>query len=98
MLKLLNKNMRIIVLTTMCTVVTACSSTSKDMSDEQAALKAKNEQALAESGYKCRSVKLTGSHIATRVCDTRRQRQDREQDAQKMISDVVNGAPPPQSK
>jgi len=98
MFKQLYRNARIIALAAICTFVAACSSTSKEVSDDQQALKAKNEQALAESGYKCKRVKLTGSHISTRICDTRRQREERQQDAQKMISDVVNGALPPESQ
>jgi hypothetical protein len=97
MFKQLYRNARIIALAAICTFVAACSSTSKDVSDDQKALKAKNEQALVESGYKCRRVKLTGSHIPTKVCDTRRQREERQQDAQNMVSDVVNGAIPPGS-
>ncbi|UJF22153.1 hypothetical protein [Shewanella sp. OMA3-2] len=93
-----HSKIKIILSVAMCTFLIACSATKEPLTDEQQALKEKNEAVLAESGYKCKKVKLTGTRIPTKVCETQQQRETRQQDAQKMVADVVNGAPPPQSE
>ncbi|AQS37340.1 hypothetical protein Sps_02182 [Shewanella psychrophila] len=83
------------VLVTIILAATGCTSVADEaMTEEQRALKEKNEQILAESGYRCKRVKQTGSNIPIKICNTRQQRDDRKQDAQKMVDDIVNGAPP----
>ncbi|WP_076408097.1 hypothetical protein [Shewanella sp. UCD-KL12] len=86
------------VMASIILAVTGCSSVADEpMTEEQRLLKEKNDKILAESGYRCKKVKQTGSSIPKRICNTRQQREDRKQDAQKMVDDIVNGAPPPQS-
>lgn len=89
---------RIILSAAVCTFLVACTSSKTPLTSEQQALKEKNEAVIAESGYKCKKVTLTGTRIPTKVCETQQQRETRQQDAQTMVSDVVNGIPPEQSK
>ena len=93
-----HSKIRIILSAVVCTFLVACTSTKTPLTSDQQALKEKNEAALAESGYKCKKVTLTGTRIPVKVCDTQQQREDRQQDAQKMVADVVNGTPPGQSE
>lgn len=78
--------------------ITACSSTdNKQMTAEQTALKTKNEQLLADAGYECRSEKVTGSSIKKRICDTRQQREDRQNSDREAINDLIRQTPAPKS-
>ncbi|GIU42660.1 hypothetical protein [Shewanella algidipiscicola] len=79
-------------------VTTACSTTdNKPMTAEQAALKAKNQQQLADAGYECRSEKVTGSSIKKRICDTRQQREERQNSDRDAINDLIRQTPAPKS-
>ncbi|QYK02496.1 hypothetical protein [Shewanella psychrotolerans] len=75
--------------------ISACSSTdNKPMTEEQLALKAKNQQKLADAGYECRKQKVTGSSIKVKVCDTRKQREDRQNSDREAINDIIRQTPP----
>ena len=84
-----------VTLSVLMFAMTACSSTdNKPMTEEQMALKAKNEQKLADAGYECRKQKVTGSSIKVKVCDTRQQREDRQNSDREAINDIIRQTPP----
>jgi hypothetical protein len=96
--KLVSRTSRNLVKTAGLTLImlatTACSTNDKPMTAEQQALKAKNEQKLAEAGYECRREKVTGSSIKVKVCDTRRQREERQHADREAINDIIRKTPP----
>lgn len=80
-----------------CAVAGCSSVADESMTDEQRELKEKNQKVLADSGYRCKRVRKTGSNIPVKICNTQQQRNDRQEDAKKMVDDIVNSAPPPES-
>lgn len=80
--------MKTILLVALSTLLFACSSTDKQSDESQltAAQKA--------SGYECKSVKVTGTRISKKICNTEAERQYNKEHAdefaRKMRDDVTN--------
>ena len=74
--------------------ISACSANkTENMTEEQLALKAKNEQRMEELGYKCRREKVVGSSIPKKICDTREQREARANKDREIINEMIRTTP-----
>jgi hypothetical protein len=65
--------MKNFILITLSTLLFACSSTQQEETQLTAA--------QVKSGYECKSIKLSGSHIRKRICDTAAQREYKKEQA-----------------
>jgi len=80
--------MKKLLLIALSTLVFSCSNTNKGAEGSQLTA------AQQKSGYECKSVKVTGTRISKKVCDTAAERQYKkehaEEFARKMRDDVTN--------
>jgi hypothetical protein len=68
--------MKILILITLSTLLFACSNSQTE--DTQSQLTA----AQVKSGYECKSIKLSGSHIRKKICDTTAEREYKKEHAE----------------
>jgi len=80
--------MKTIILVTLSTLLFACSNTDKQGDDSQLSA------AQKKSGYECRNVKVTGTRISKKICNTEAERQyskdHADEFARKMKDDITN--------
>jgi hypothetical protein len=75
--------MKLIILMTLSSLLFACSSNQDKNSNLTAA--------QVQSGYECKNVKISGSKIAKKVCNTAAQRQVSEDKAEEFARTMKDG-------
>ncbi|QSX41834.1 hypothetical protein [Shewanella cyperi] len=92
-MNLLSKQLCIGGVVLVSSLISGCSGTSTAQTPEEAARAAEIQERLAQTGYKCESVRVTGSNMPKKRCTTRQQREDEEQSARDYV-DVVSKSIP----
>jgi len=80
--------MKTIILVALSTLLFACSNTDKQSEDGQLTAAQKS------SGYECKNIKVTGTRISKKICNTAAERQyskeHADEFARKMKDDITN--------
>lgn len=75
-----------------------CASSDSNLTDEELQLAEQRKEALGKAGYRCDTVKVTGSNLPSKRCTTRKQREQEKDNAQSYVDEVIRGTVPEETK